>query len=127
MRELIGWFAVLFVVLPVLGAGAPAPMAVEDTVKLTGCLKAGDEEGSFHLDPVTQAPEGVDIEKAELVPAEGVNLQAHVGHEVEVTGEKIEAGGVREGEHRHGHGEADKKAARLKVSGLKHISASCGS
>jgi hypothetical protein len=86
-------------------------------VTVTGCLEKGHEKGEFQLSHVT----GGDAEQYELVAGKGVDLNAHLGHKVEITGEKAskaveKSGGKETKETAHEH---------LKVSSLRHIAAKC--
>jgi hypothetical protein len=87
-------------------------------VTVTGCLEKGHEQGEFQLSHAT----GGGAEQYELVAGKGVDLNAHLGHKVEITGEKAseaaeKSGGTKEGrEARHEH---------LKVSNLRHLAAKC--
>jgi hypothetical protein len=85
-------------------------------VTVTGCLEKG-QKGEFQLSHAT----GGSAEQYELIGAKGVDLSAHVGHKVEVTGEtaseKAEKHHKKEGmEAHHEH---------IEVSALKHIATSC--
>ena len=86
------------------GSASAAP------VTLTGCLEKGDEPDEFRLSHAT----GGDAEQYELVAGEGVSLDAHVGHKVQITGEKANSNEGKETAHEH-----------LEVSALKHIAAKC--
>ena len=102
-------FSTMFVTGSLWVAFAVSANAAPLTV--TGCLAKGHGEGEFELSNAT----GGDAEKYELVAAKGVDLNAHVGHKVEVTGEK--AAEKKEGkETPHEH---------IKVSSLRHIAAKC--
>ena len=87
-------------------------------VTVTGCLEKGHEKGEFQLSHAT----GGDAQQYELVAGKGVDLNAHLGHKVEITGEKAseadeKSGGKKEAkETPHEH---------LKVSSLRHIAATC--
>src|SRR5258705_8970304 len=52
-------------------------------VTATGCLEKGHEKGEFQLSHAS----GGGAEQYELVPDKGVDLNAHLGHKVEITGE----------------------------------------
>ena len=98
-----GFFWLVFV-----AAANAAPATV------TGCLEKGDEQGEFHLSHAT----GGGAEQYDLVAGKGVDLNAHLGHKVEITGEKA--------------GKADEKGAvkkdaheRIEVSSLRHLAAKC--
>lgn len=71
---------------------------------MTGCLAQGDEAGTFKLTNLAKGPK-------EVVIAEStVNLTAHLGHKVEITGVAVP-------------GKA--KTHTMKVSAVKMISAKC--
>jgi hypothetical protein len=95
-----------------------AGLANAAPVTLTGCLEKGHEQGEFQLSHAT----GGGAEQYELIAGKGVDLNAHLGHKVEVTGERAseadeKSGGMKEGkEARHEH---------LKVSNLRHLAAKC--
>jgi hypothetical protein len=68
-------------------------------MSFTGCLQTGTAAKTYILDrlePVktgeTVGTTGETATKYELVPAETVQLEEHVGHKVEVTGVRIPAG-----------------------------------
>jgi len=79
------------------------------SVTATGCLEKGHEPGEFQLSHATGAAEHL-----ELVAGKGVDLNAHVGHKVEITGEKASEKSTEKKPHEH-----------VKVSSLKHIAAQC--
>ena len=67
----------------------------------TGCLQTGTAAKTYILDRlepvkttevVGTSGEAMTVTKYELVPAEKVELEEHVGHKVEVTGVRIPAG-----------------------------------
>jgi hypothetical protein len=95
-----------------VGSANAAPVTV------TGCLEKGHEAGEFQLSHAT----GGDAQQYELIAGKGVDLNAHLGHKVEITGEKAseadEKGGEKKEmkEHAHHH---------LKVSALRHVAATC--
>jgi hypothetical protein len=76
----------------------PAATAkLDKEVKLTGCLKSGAEPGSFELTNVKKSEGAGPSAAAGAAPAMGektvkltaspsVNLAAHTGHQIEVTG-----------------------------------------
>jgi hypothetical protein len=87
-------------------------------LKVTGCLEKGHEAGEFEL---THASGG-DAESYELLPGK-VDLKSHVGHKVEITGEK-----ASEAEEHAGKKKGEEKEAaheHLKVTSMKHIDAKC--
>lgn len=131
---------VALVTVPLMVAAVSCTSAMGDTVTLTGCLQLGDEAGTFELDPVTESSEEIDARALELVPADDLDLSAHVGHEVRVTGEKMDAEGAHEeGYEEEGYaGETGAEATgagrtaahegqelHVKVTELEHISATC--
>ena len=87
-------------------------------VTVTGCLEKGHEQGEFQLSHAT----GGNAEQYELIAGKSIDLNAHLGHKVEITGEKAseadeKSGGKKESkETPHEH---------LKVSSLRHIAAKC--
>jgi len=87
-------------------------------VTVTGCLEKGHEQGEFQLSHAT----GGNAEQYELIAGKSIDLNAHLGHKVEITGEKAseadeKSGGKKEAkETPHEH---------LKVSSLRHIAAKC--
>src|SRR5262249_11453905 len=87
------------------------------SVTATGCLEKGHEPGEFQLSHAT----GGGAASYELVPDKGVDLSAHVGHKVEVTGETAseasEKGAKKEAK--------EKPHQHLKVKSMRHIAASC--
>jgi len=87
-------------------------------VTVTGCLEKGHERGEFQLSHAT----GGDAQSYELIAGKGVDLNAHLGHKVEITGEKASEADEK------GRGKKEGKEAaheHVKVSSLKHIDAKC--
>jgi len=103
-----GFFCLVFA-----GSANAAPVTV------TGCLEKGHEKGEFQLSHAT----GGGAEQYELIPGgKSVDLNAHLGHKVEITGEKAsekdeKGAGKMEGKEAHHE--------HIKVSSLKHIAAQC--
>jgi hypothetical protein len=71
------------------------------TTTFTGCLQTGTQAKTYILDKVVAAKtteivgtsgETAVVTKYELIPAEQVEMQEHVGHKVEVTGVLVPAG-----------------------------------
>lgn len=127
-NQLFAFVALL--TIPLMGAAISCTTAMGETVTLAGCLQTADEPGTFELDPVTEASQGVDTGAVELVPADEVDLSAHVGHEVRITGEKMDTAGAHdEGDERGydaentGLGTGEK--LHVKVTELEHVSATC--
>jgi hypothetical protein len=86
------------------------------SVTATGCLEKGHEKGEFQLSHAT----GGAAQQYELIGGK-VDLSAHLGHKVEVTGETASEA-AEKGEKK----EAKEAAhAHIKVSTLKHIAATC--
>lgn len=88
-------------------------------VTVTGCLEKGHEPGEFKLSHAS----GGDAQQYELVAGKGVDLNAHLGHKVEITGEKASETGEKKHEAK---GEA--KGAphnHLEVSAMRHLAAKC--
>jgi hypothetical protein len=81
---------------------------------MTGCLKAGPTPGSYMLTDLAEGPKSVGIVSS------AVNLAPHVGHKVELTGTA-----VREEEAMKENKDVPKAPHYLKVTAMKHISASC--
>lgn len=118
-------------VVPLAGAGGA--QADKDAKKaathdMTGCLEKGTEPNTFKLTNV----EGKGPKTAEIVPASGVDLTAHVGHKVTITGEAMSAKAAvkAEGEKTTGtKGTANEaKEARehhMRADALKMVSTTC--
>ena len=102
-----GFFWLVFV-----ASANAAPVAV------TGCLEKGDEQGEFQLSHAS----GGGAEQYELVAGKGVDLSAHLGHKVEISGETASEADEKSGEKREAKEPAHK---HLKVSSLRHIAAKC--
>jgi hypothetical protein len=84
-------------------------------ITVTGCLEKGHEPGEFQLSHAS----GGAAEEYELIGAKNVDLSAHVGHKVEITGEtasEADEGKKERKEAAHPH---------VKVSALKHVAAKC--
>lgn len=94
------------------GPAIAAPMTV------TGCLEKGRGEGEFQLTHAT----GGDAQQYELIADKGVDLNAHLGHKVEIAGAKASEAEEKGSEKKQG-----KEAAHqhIKVSSLKHLAAKC--
>lgn len=71
---------------------------------MTGCLAKGDEAGTFKLTDVVGGP------KLVVIAASTANLSPHLGHKVEITGVSVPG---------------KDKTHTMKVTALKHISATC--
>src|SRR5258706_13933062 len=93
-------------------AGAQEKKAEGSTVNVTGCLAQGDEKNEFSIKDADGKTYGLKA-GAEL------NLKAHLGHKLTITGtpieekkEKVKAGKVEESEH-------------LRVSNFSMVSTTC--
>src|ERR1700751_1697960 len=81
---------------------------------MTGCLKAGPPPDSYMLTDLASGPKTVGIVSS------AVNLAPHVGHKVELTGTAVpEKEALKENK------DVPKAPHYLKVTAMKHISASC--
>ncbi len=122
----------------------PAPTAsasMDKDVKLTGCVKAGADAGSFELANVKKdmgasasaggatasasAPASAGESKnIKLSPASGVDIAAHVGHTVEVSGTWSGSASAAPPSESAPSGSA-KAGKTLSVSAVKMVSATC--
>ena len=92
------------------------------SVTATGCLEKSDEKDRFRLSHAT----GGGAESYELVPDKGVDLNAHVGHKVSITGETAnEANEKNEKSSVKSEERAEKPHQHLKVKSLRHVAAQC--
>jgi hypothetical protein len=98
--------------LGVAPAGAQDKKAEGSTVNVTGCLAQGDESNEYSI-------KGADGKTYGLKASSGVNLKAHLGHKVTITGtpmgekkETVKTGKTEESEH-------------LQVSNLAMVSTTC--
>ena len=91
------------------------------SVTATGCLEKSDEKDRFRLSHATGGAESY-----ELVPDKGVDLSAHVGHKVSITGETAnEASEKNEKSSVKSEEREAKPHQHLKVKSLKHVAAQC--
>jgi len=81
---------------------------------MTGCLKAGPAPDSYIFTELASGPKSVGIVSS------AVNLAPHLGHKVELTGTA-----VPEEEAFKENKDVPKAPHYLKVTAMKHISASC--
>ena len=99
---------------------------------MTGCLQKGTEANTYVLSNVDKGPKTVEI----IGAASGVDLNAHVGHKVTLTGtsvgEKAAAKAEAKAEGKGTSKEAVKKEMKeeagehhMKVTGLKMVSTTC--
>ena len=81
---------------------------------MTGCLKAGPTSGSYMLTDLEKGPKTVGIVSST------VDLAPHVGHKVELTGTAVpEDEAIKENK------DVPKAPHYMKVTAMKHISATC--
>jgi len=105
----------------VLGGFFPLAFALSAnaaSVTATGCLEKGHEKGEFMLSHAT----GGGAQQYELVPDKGVDLSAHLGHKVEITGETASEANEKSSTKKE---EREKPHQHLKVKSLRHIAAQC--
>jgi len=98
--------------VPLGAQNKDAANASKDTImNVTGCLAQGDSKNEYMLKDESGKTFG-------LRPEVGVDLRAHLGHKITITGtpmktkEKVKAGQPEESEH-------------LRVSNLSMVSTSC--
>lgn len=91
------------------------------SVTATGCLEKGHEKGEFQLSHAT----GGGAERYELVPDKGVDLNAHLGHKVEITGEMSSEAKMRNEKSSVKTDEKEKPHQHVKVKSLRHVAAQC--
>jgi len=140
-----GLFATAYAQVPASPAGAQQPSARPDQAKsivVTGCVGGGP--AAFTLSNAMAAaspakpgesPVGTTgISSAyDLTPRAGVDLSVHVGHKVEITGTPAEASSSAPAPSVPAAGAGDKPAAgagrapaaKLNVTAVKMVSASC--
>lgn len=81
---------------------------------MTGCLKAGPTPGSYLLTNLEKGPKMVGIVSST------VDLGPHVGHKVELTGTPVpEDEAIKENK------DVPKAPHYMKVTAMKHVSATC--
>src|ERR1700740_2340403 len=109
--SVVAGFLVCRVLLFVQGVQAQEAPKVHS---MTGCLKAGPTPDSYMLTDLASGPKTVGIVSS------AVNLAPHVGHKVERTGTAVpEKEALKENK------DVPKAPHYLKVTAMKHISASC--
>jgi hypothetical protein len=103
-----------------LGLFAPGALQAQNekaggpSTTVTGCLSQGDEANEYAIKDSSGKTYG-------LFAATGVNLKAHVGHTVTVTGTPEPAGR----EKKNAKAESKEESEHLRVSDLKMVSTSC--
>jgi len=97
---------------------AAAPMAdkADKDMKLSGCLKAGTEAGSFELATKKDAKKNV-----ALAAGTGVDLAAHLNHQIEVTGSWDHAAAAAASDA----SKSDAAKKKFNVTAVKMVSATC--
>ena len=90
-------------------------------VTATGCLEKGHEKGEFQLSHAT----GGSAEHYELIPDKGVDLNAHLGHKVEITGETASEASEKKEKSSAKAEEKERPHQHIKVKSLRHIAAQC--
>jgi hypothetical protein len=122
---------------PTPAAQAPAPAQADRATKLSGCVKAGLTPSTFELatskkdkmapaasQPGTPAPAQDAMAKAgsgnvKLSAGAGVDLMAHVNHQVELTGSWEQAAAAAAG------ADAAKAGKTFTVTSVKMVAATC--
>jgi hypothetical protein len=116
---------------------ATAPMAdrAGKESKITGCVAAGASASSFELTNVkkgmdhgasaTSAPADHASKNVKLATAAGVDLAAHVGHTVEVTGSWAKSGDAAAPTAAPAAGAGASMAKEFSVKSVKMVSSTC--
>lgn len=107
------------------------------TKTLTGCLQKGAEAGTYTLTNVTGGPAATNKDWHLMDAPSALNLDAHVGHKVAITGSVVGVGAATKVEHKTTTTSSDAKVEttkemkteladrHLKVTSMKHIAATC--
>lgn len=111
------------------------------TKTLTGCLQKGAEAGTYNLTNVTGGPAATNKDWHLMDAPAALNMDAHVGHKVAITGSVVGVGVATKTEHKMEHkttttsGDAKVETTKemksenidrhLKVTSMKHIAATC--
>ena len=113
----------------------PYPSAQADKagkeVKLTGCIQAGTSASSFELtnikkgDSPSAAAGGAASKNVKLTAGSGVDLAAHVGHTVEVSGTWAKSGDTPSAASPSASAAGSAMAKELTVSNVKMVSSTC--
>ena len=110
-------FSMVFAVTCLLAIALSTPAQAPKVHSMTGCLRVGTAPGTYQLTDVTipaNGPKTVGIVSS--IP----NLAPHVGHKVEITGTAMsEAEAMKENKN------VPKAPHYMKVTAMKHISATC--
>jgi len=86
---------------------------------VTGCLQKGNEPNTWTLSETGTKAKPVEIVEA----AAGLNLAAHVGHKVTITGTNLSTKAAASAEHTAASKEAGER--HMRADALKMISTSC--
>jgi hypothetical protein len=109
--SIVAIFALCSVLL--FAQGAKAQDAPKEH-SMTGCLKAGPTPGTYMLTDLATGPKSVGIVSST------VDLSAHVGHKIEITGTPVpEAEAMKENKN------VPMAPHYMKVTAMKHISPTC--
>jgi hypothetical protein len=106
------------------------------TKTLTGCLQKGAEAGTYTLTNVTGGPAATNKDWHLMDAPAALNLDAHVGHKVAITGSVVGVGAATKVEHKTTTTSSDVKVEttkemktdidrHLKVTSMKHIAGTC--
>jgi hypothetical protein len=112
------------------------------TKTLTGCLQKGAEAGTYTLTNVTGGPAATNKDWHLMDAPAALNLNAHVGHKVEISGSVVGVGAATKTEHKMKTEHkttttsSDVKVEttkemktdidrHLRVTSMKHIAATC--
>lgn len=112
--------------LALIGFGPAAAQEVGDDVTLTGCLAEENDDGEVEFLLENGMLGETTFEEVDLVAGEGVDLAAHVGHTVEVTGVVIadDEGEDQDAEMEEEDAEGEDELS-VQVAELGHIASSC--
>lgn len=124
MRKLILILGVL--AFAALDPASATAQEVGQELTLQGCLveETDDAEAEYVLQGI--AGDAIDADQLDLVPAEGVEIGAHAGHTVEVSGSVVAETDEGETEtQEEGDEEDNDDELALQVTRLSHVAASC--
>ena len=106
------------------GVAAKGPRKGHAAHTMTGCLQKGDEPNTFKLTNI----EGTGPKMVELVETpSGVNLAAHVGHKVTITGASVAAREAAKAEGTSGKKEVkeERREHHMRAASVSMVSATC--
>ncbi len=106
------------------GEGHKTKAKAKGEHSMTGCLQKGDMENTYRLTNVEgTGPKTVEIEEV----ASGVDLAAHVGHEVTITGTALSTKKAMKAEGTSGTSNKKKEAREhhMKVDDVRMVSETC--